>query len=80
MQKNKTEEENPNKSLLRYAGMATQFFVGIGIALIAGLKIDDLLAFSNPIFVWLIPLLLIIFSIYKIVKDTSTNQTKNFEK
>lgn len=74
MRKNNTTQKNPNKTLLRYAGLATQFFVAIGIGVFAGLKIDEWLSFQNPLFVWILPLLLIIFSIYKIVKDTSPKQ------
>ena len=60
-----------NKSLLRYAGLATQFFVVIGLTVFAGLWLDKKLSPANPLMVWIIPLVFIIFIIYKIVKDTS---------
>lgn len=69
MQKN--NKPNPNRSLARYAGMATQFFVGIGIGIFAGHKLDKWLSLNFPIFAWVLPLFIIIFSIYKIVKDTA---------
>ena len=64
-------DKNSNSSLLKYAGMATQFFVAIGIAVYGGLKLDQWLDFRTPLFVWVLPLLIISGVIYKIVKDTS---------
>ena len=62
--------EPNNKNLLwKYAGLATQFLVGIGIAVYAGLKIDEWLKIKMPLAVWVLPLLLIIAVIIKVVKD-----------
>lgn len=58
-------------SLWRYAGLATQFFVAIGIAVFVGLKLDEWLKFKTPLAVWVLPLLFITVMIYKIIKDTS---------
>ena len=71
MQQNKNQSSKSNHNLLKYAGLATQFFIGIGLGIFAGMKLDQWLAFSNPIFVWLLPLIIIVFSIYKIVQDTA---------
>jgi len=60
-----------NKLLWKYAGLATQFMVGIGIAVYAGLKIDTWLKIKTPVAVWVLPLLVIIAVIVKIVKDTA---------
>jgi hypothetical protein len=56
---------------MRYAGMAMQFLVSIGLGVFFGLKIDEWLHFSFPLLVWLLPLLLIIGIIVKIIKDTA---------
>lgn len=62
----------PNNNLLwKYAGLATQFLVGIGIAVYAGLKLDEWLKIKMPLAVWVLPLLLILGVIIKIVKDTA---------
>ena len=62
----------PNNNLLwKYAGLATQFLVGIGLAVYAGLKIDEWLKIKTPVAVWVLPLLLIIAVIIKIIKDTA---------
>ena len=62
----------PNNNLLwKYAGLATQFLVGIGIAVYAGIRIDEWLKIKMPLAVWVLPLLLITAVIYKIIKDTA---------
>ncbi len=71
MQQNKDQRTKSNSHLLKYAGLATQFFIGIGLGIFAGLRLDRWLAFTNPIFVWVFPLTIIVFSIYKIVQDTA---------
>lgn len=61
-----------NKDLLwKYAGLATQFLVGISLCVYAGLKIDKWLKINTPIAVWVLPLLLITAVIIKIIKDTA---------
>jgi len=69
------DENDPKKPgdnlLLRYAGMAFQFLVVIGITVYAGYKADQWLALSFPVFVWLLPLIVITGLIIKVVRDTS---------
>ncbi len=61
-----------NDNLLwKYAGMATQFMVAIGIAIYAGLWIDKWLKIKNSLAVWVLPLLVITAMIVKVVKDTA---------
>jgi uncharacterized membrane protein YedE/YeeE len=60
--------------LWRYAGMVTQFLLAIAIGLFAGIKLDDWLALTFPLAVWLLPLCIIIGVIFKIVKDTSVKK------
>ncbi len=67
----KQEKDNQNNLLLRYAGMATQFLVSAGIAVFIGFKADRWLGFSFPVFVWLLPLIVIAAIIFKVVRDTS---------
>jgi len=59
-----------NKQLLRYAGLAMQFLVSIGLCVFLGIKVDRWLKISIPLLVWLLPLLVIIGIIIKIVKET----------
>ena len=60
-----------NKLLWKYAGLATQFLVGIGLAVFIGKKADDAFHFRTPVAVWVLPLLLIIAVIYAILRDTA---------
>lgn len=60
-----------NNILWRYAGLATQFFVGIAITVFAGYKADEWLNFKMPILTWVLPLLFIFILIVKIIKDTT---------
>ena len=75
MQSQNKDEEDRKKFgdnlLLRYAGMAFQFLVVIGITVYAGYKADQWLALSFPVFVWLLPLIVITGLIIKVVRDTS---------
>ena len=62
----------PNNNLLwKYAGLATQFLVGIGLFVFIGMKVDQWLKINTPLAVWVLPLLLIVAVIVKIVKDTA---------
>ena len=69
--------KQPNNQLLKYAGMATQFFVAIGLGLYVGKKLDKLFSFTKPILIWVVPLLLIIVSIYKVAKETAPKKNNN---
>jgi hypothetical protein len=64
-------KKNDNSLLLKYAGLATQLFVALGLSVYLGLKLDGWLALKNPIFVWVLPLMVIAAIIYKVIKDTS---------
>lgn len=65
----------PDNTLLwRYAGLATQFLIGIGLAVFGGMKIDEWLKFKSPVAVWVLPLLLIIAVIVKAIKDTANKK------
>jgi hypothetical protein len=60
-----------NNLLWKYAGLATQFMVAIGIAVYAGLQTDKWLKLKMPLTVWVLPLLVIVAMIVKIIKDTA---------
>lgn len=65
-------QDKPNsKSLMQYAGFAAQLVVGLLLAVYAGLWLDKRTGINIPIFIWLLPLLLLIGMLIKVVKDTS---------
>lgn len=66
------EQENAtpkSSSIIRYAGLATQLLVGIAIGVYAGIYIDKKINLGFPLFLWLLPLLVVILALYKLVKD-----------
>lgn len=65
------DNEQGNKLLWRYAGLGTEFLAGIGLGVYVGIKVDKWLNISVPLFVWILPLLVIIGMTIKIIKDTS---------
>jgi chromate transport protein ChrA len=64
-------EKKSNSSLWQYAGMASQFLVSIGLGVFIGYKADGWMKIKIPLLVWLLPLLIIIATIYRMAKDTS---------
>jgi hypothetical protein len=61
-------------SLWKYAGLGTQFLVGIALALYAGLRVDEFFHWHSPVAVWVLPLLLIVGVMIKIIADTNTKK------
>ena len=55
---------------MRYAGLATQMLISLGIAVFIGIKADKWLKLSFPILPWLLPLLVLAAIIYRIIKET----------
>jgi len=55
---------------MRYAGLATQMLVSMGIAVFLGLKADKWLKLSFPILSWLLPLLVLAAIIFQVIKET----------
>ena len=69
-----SQKNNNNRDLLKYAGLATQLFLAIGLAVFFGIKLDDWLNISFPVLVWVLPLLIIVSIIYKLIKETNTKK------
>jgi Na+/glutamate symporter len=67
--------ENKQKSnkqlLLEYSGLAFQLLVIIGLAIYAGFYLDKWIKTGVPLFLWLLPLIVIVGMIIKVIKDTS---------
>lgn len=62
---------NKNNSLMHYAGMATQLLVGLGLTTFLGIWLDKKRTSSAPLFIWLLPIVLLLGILVKIIKDTS---------
>ncbi|NBU81674.1 MAG: hypothetical protein EBS55_08515, partial [Flavobacteriaceae bacterium] len=56
-------------SALRFAGLATQWMVMLGLAVWAGLKLDVLVPIGFPLFLITLPLVALTVSLYKLIKE-----------
>ncbi|WP_121356867.1 AtpZ/AtpI family protein [Flavisolibacter nicotianae] len=65
------KQTNASNDLMRYAGLGAQILVSIGIAVFIGLKLDQWLHVPFPLLVWLLPLVVVSMTIYKLIKETS---------
>lgn len=65
---------NRNRLLRQYAGIASQFVISIGAGVFIGLKLDKWIKIQIPLLVWILPLLIIIITILKLIKDTSKKE------
>ena len=65
------DKKSDNSLLYKYAGLATQLLISLGLAVFLGLKADHWLAFKTPLLVWGLPLLVLLVLIWKIIHDTS---------
>jgi hypothetical protein len=64
-------DKKSNSQLWQYAGIGGQLLVSLGIGVFLGLKADEWLDFKIPLFVWVLPLLILIAMIARLIKATS---------
>ena len=55
---------------MKYAGLGMQIFVSLGLAVFAGYKVDQWINMRFPVFVWVLPLIVLFLMIYKLIKET----------
>lgn len=60
-----------NGDWMKYLGLASQFFLGIGLSLILGWKLDDGLGFSMPVLTWVLPLVVIVAMLVQLIIETN---------
>jgi hypothetical protein len=53
----------------KFAGLASQWAIVLTILIFLGRFIDRKMARIAPLFLWILPSLFIVFSLFKIVKD-----------
>jgi F0F1-type ATP synthase assembly protein I len=63
-----------NSSLMQYAGYAAQLAAGLIIGILLGMWIDKKLNIGFPIFIWSLPLVILIGMLVRVVKDTTTKK------
>ena len=57
-----------NSALMKYATLATQWLVMLGIAVWGGLKLDEWLHFK-ALFVIILPLVSLVFSLWQLIRS-----------
>ena len=65
------KQNNSRNYLMQYAGLGMQLLVSLGLAVFAGYKMDKWLKIHFPVFVWVLPLIVLFLMIYKLIKETS---------
>lgn len=60
--------DQPKTSLSKYAGLATQWAVMLGLAVWGGLKLDQYLG-VRALFVILFPVLALGYSLYQVIRE-----------
>lgn len=58
----------------KFAGLASQWAVALTLLIFLGKYIDQKMERVAPLFLWILPSLFIVFSLFKIVRDTQQNQ------
>jgi hypothetical protein len=69
------EDKNQSDRLLwQYAGLATQLLISLGVALYFGNWLDKKIGWGMALLVWILPLVVLIGTMYKLIKDTSNKK------
>jgi hypothetical protein len=70
--KNKTDQIQWGK----FAGLASQWAIVLTILIFFGKYMDQKMEREAPLFLWILPSLFIVFSLFKIVRDTQLKSKK----
>ncbi|MEY3115099.1 MAG: hypothetical protein RL423_1320 [Bacteroidota bacterium] len=60
----------------KFAGLASQWAVALTLLIFLGKYIDQKMERVAPLFLWILPSLFIVFSLFKIVRDTQQKSKK----
>lgn len=60
----------------KFAGLASQWAVALTLLIFLGKYIDQKMERVAPLFLWILPSLFIVFSLFKIVRDTQHKPKK----
>lgn len=67
-------KDQRDRLLWQYAGLATQLLISLGLALYLGEWLDKKLGWGMPLLVWIIPLLVLLGTLIKLIRDTSNKK------
>jgi hypothetical protein len=60
----------------KFAGLASQWAITLTLLIFLGKYIDQKMGRVAPLFLWILPSLFIVFSLFKIVRDTQIKSKK----
>jgi hypothetical protein len=60
----------------KFAGLASQWAIVLTILIFLGKYMDQKMERVAPLFLWILPSLFIVFSLFKIVRDTQLKSKK----
>ncbi len=60
----------------KFAGLASQWAIVLTVLIFSGKYIDQKMGRGSPLFLWMLPSLFIVFSLFKIVRDTQLKSKK----
>jgi hypothetical protein len=67
---------NSNIQWGKFAGLASQWAIVLTLLIFLGKFIDQKFERASPLFLWILPSLFIVFSLFKIVRDTQLKSKK----
>lgn len=68
------DKNDSNRLLWQYAGLATQLLLTLGVALYLGEWLDKKIGWNLSLLVWLLPLVVLLATLIKLIKDTSNKK------
>lgn len=68
------DKNDSNRLLWQYAGLATQLLITLGLALYFGQWLDKKIGWDLSLLVWVLPLLVLLATMIKLIKDTSNKK------
>lgn len=60
----------------KFVGLASQWAIALTLLIFLGKYIDQKMGRVAPLFLWILPSLFIVFSLFKIVRDTQLKSKK----
>lgn len=67
-------KDHKHMGWIRYASMASQLIIALLLGVYAGKWLDGRMEFQQPVWIWILPLLILLGMLIKLIKDTSVRK------
>lgn len=67
-------KNDSDKLLWQYAGLATQLLISLGLSMYIGYWLDHKLGWQGNFLVWILPLIVLVATLFKLIRDTSNKK------